>query len=92
MDNNKDTIAALYAEVKDVSKPEQERRAALKHIARLRNEPEHHVNSIPVEDLASVAAAVAVPLQLGIAPLRMIDAAEAREQGRAQRGISMRRR
>lgn len=93
MDNETvQTIAALAAQVSDKSKPEQERRAALKHIAALRNEPEHIADSIPEEDLVSCANGVAVMLELGLPPLRIAETAEDRAKGRALRGAGTVRR
>jgi hypothetical protein len=50
------TILALAETAKDATKPESERREALRLMANLRGEPDAGIDSIPIEDLGTVAA------------------------------------
>lgn len=74
----------------DESLPISQRRDALRHLGKLRNESTEIVNTIPADDLRFVAKGVqAFPLWK---PLTIADAAEAIAEGRARRSSEQRRR
>ncbi len=87
------TIRELVMEVQDETKPIEQRRAALKHIAALKGEP---YPSTPDEDLSFVAGAIRPMPGFGIElferGLSIASAADAVAAGRAARGMDQRRR
>ena len=84
------TIKELAAQVRDASKPLEERRAALRYICRLRGEPDHSVAQIPKDDLGSVGAAM-TGWPDGVNGLSFRDAIAAVKEGRERAAVETRR-
>ena len=86
-----DTLTELAAQVRDCSKPVEERRNALRMIAKMKGDP-HAANGIPEEQLGAVASAVAHSYSVLPNGLPFKDCAEAVSQGFAARGTGLQRR
>lgn len=89
--SNNETILALAEQAADLGKPEAERRTALKHIARLRDEPVDEINAVSVEDIREVAYGATTWGRLGLTDLSIRDTADAIRDGRMRRNGADRR-
>ncbi|HEY1804946.1 MAG TPA: hypothetical protein VGG45_10750 [Terracidiphilus sp.] len=87
-----ETILELVPQVQDESKPVEERRAALRHIAALKGEA---YPAIPDADFSAVAGAICPQPGFGIElfeqGMSLAAAAEGVAKGRLSRGLDQRR-
>ena len=83
-----ETLRELARKVQDINQPVEQRRAALRHIAALRGEPEYLANQVPDDQIGAVAAAMTMWPD-GLKGLTMKHAWEAIQEGRARRMAGM---